>query len=30
MIFSKIDFNDEEPLYLQIENYIKIERNLFM
>lgn len=23
MIFSKIDFNDEEPLYLQIENYIK-------
>ena len=23
MIFSKIEFNDEEPLYLQIENYIK-------
>ncbi|WP_196001732.1 PLP-dependent aminotransferase family protein [Clostridium sp. 1001271B_151109_B4] len=23
MIFSKIDFNDEEPLYVQIENYIK-------
>ena len=23
MRFSKIEFNDEEPLYLQIENYIK-------
>ena len=32
MIFSKIDFNDEEPLYLQIENYIKnmIESNLLV
>ena len=32
MIFSKIDFNDEEPLYLQIENYIKsmIDSNLLV
>ena len=32
MIFSKIDFNDEEPLYLQIENYIKsmIDNNLLV
>ena len=32
MIFSKIEFNDEEPLYLQIENYIKsmIDSNLLV
>ena len=23
MIFSSIDFNEDEPIYLQIENYIK-------
>ncbi len=30
MIFSNIDFNDNEPIYLQIENYIKkmIENNM--
>lgn len=32
MIFSKIEFNDEEPLYLQIENYIQsmIDSNLLV
>ena len=32
MIFSKIDFNNEEPLYLQIENYIKsmIDSNMLV
>ena len=30
MIFSNIDFNDNEPIYMQIENYIKkmIENNM--
>ena len=32
MIFSKINFNDEEALYVQIENYIKsmINSNLLV